>query len=150
MRAKGLAAGAALVVAGCGSTPTTPSALPPTAPTTVPTSRTVPSFGLTPTVLPATAADATANARGACSRFSLFYIRLPGGPLTAPVAQRYLAPVQQFASAAATGNPAQWDQLRRAVESLVAYVGTGAWGAASSQIDLAPVSIVYTDCRSLQ
>lgn len=123
---------------------------PTTTATTMPPSPTVPPLGYTVSVLPATAANATANARGACSRYSLLYIRLPQATVTADAARRYLAPVQQFADAAAAGNPAQWGQLRADVDGLMGLVGTSAWRTSTGQINLPAVQAVYRDCLSLE
>ena len=144
-----LVAGMAVAIAACGSASSAPLVAPPTVPTTMPTSATVPPLGFTPSVLPATAVNATANAQGACSRFSLLYIRLPQMTVSTSTAQQLLAPVQRFAAAAATGDPTQWGQLRADVDALVDYVATGAWQGTTQQINLAPVRTVELDCRPL-
>ncbi|MCU4184715.1 hypothetical protein K6U06_10115 [Acidiferrimicrobium sp. IK] len=149
LQAWALVVGAALAVAGCGG-PTTTLVAPTTTATTMAPSATVPPLGYTVSVLPATAANATANARGACSRFSLLYIRLPQATVATDAARGYLAPVQQFADAAGAGDPAQWGQLRADVDGLMGLVDTPAWRSSTAQINLPAVQAVYRDCRSLE
>lgn len=135
---------------GCGSATDSPLAVPATTTTVFPTSRTVPSFGAPTAVLEATAANAMANATGACTNFDFLYLEAAQAPVSAVQARKTLAMVTQFAEAAATGAPAQWAHLSNDVATVVNDVGTPAWDASTHQDDLAPVVALYTDCRPLE
>lgn len=141
-----LLAGAAL--AGCGSSSAGSTiSIPPTTPTTLPSAANIPAFGTTPSVLPATAANARANAQGACSRFSVLFVRLAQLTVPASEAQQKLAPVQLFAAAAATGSPTQWSQLASDVNALMNVVNGPSW-VTPSQAIIPQVASVNQDCQS--
>jgi hypothetical protein len=101
-------------------------------------------------VLPATAADATGNASGACAAFSALYVRAAGAPVASGDATPVAGRAEQFADAAASGAPAQWHQLAADVHALVAVIASPAWAASTHQDDLPQIGAVLNDCRPLQ
>jgi hypothetical protein len=111
---------------------------------------TVPPLGLTPAVLPATQANAEANARGACSRFDIVYIRLAQGVVPSARASAAVGAVTPFADAAGAGDGAQWGQLRTDVAGLAAATVAPTWTTGGPQAYLPAVRAVYDDCASLQ
>lgn len=146
-----LAGGLGAFAAGCGTSTASPVPLPPTTPSTItPPSPTVPSFGAPATVLPATAANAMANASGACSAFSALYVRAAGTSVATGDATPLAARAQQFADAAAAGAPGQWHQLAADVRALVAVIVAPAWESSPHQDDLPQIGAVLADCRPLQ
>lgn len=146
-----LTAALATALAGCGASTASPVPAPSTTATTItPPSPTVPSFGAPADVEPSTAANASANASGACAGFSVLYLQAAQTPVAASAATPQIAKVQRFAQAAATGAPAQWAQLSHDVDALVDAVASPQWAAVPNQDQLPAVQAVYADCRPLQ
>ena len=143
----GVAGGASACV---GPGPPKGAVAPVTTSTVEAPSATVPSFGDTPAVLAATAANAEANASGACARFYPLYVALAQGPVPAAAVSRQLADVTSFAQAAAAGAPARWDALLTAVRALAASVASSSWSTAASEAANPAVVAVAHDCLSLQ
>lgn len=146
-------AGALLAVAalaGCGTSTASPVAAPPTTATTLPSGPTVPAFGAPASVLPATAADATANASGACSRFATLYVELAQAPVDGASAGQAASQAAAYAAAAAAGAPTQWGQLHQDLVALSDATATPAWSTSPHQLALPQVAAVYADCRPLQ
>ncbi|MGH9059620.1 MAG: hypothetical protein ACRDZY_08930 [Acidimicrobiales bacterium] len=139
------------LVAGCGGGGSTAAVVAPsTTSTTEPLPQTVPAFGSPAAPLPATAANATSNAEGACSQFNRLYLQLAQGGVPRATAEPILTAAVAFADHASSAAPQAWRTLLTDTQALADYVHSPAWVATTSQITVAPVQTVYHDCRPLQ
>ncbi len=133
---------------GCGGS-TTAIVVPSTTTVADQAPATVPALGSPSVPLPPTAANALANAQGACSTYDRLYIQLDNGA-SINAASSVLATSLQFATNAANGARASWAQLLHDTQALADFVTSPSWNPAASEIAAAPVTRLYEDCRSLQ
>ncbi|MGH9095176.1 MAG: hypothetical protein ACRDXE_08455 [Acidimicrobiales bacterium] len=139
------------LAAGCGGGGSSAAVVAPsTTSTTEPLPQTVPAFGSPAAPLPATAANATSNAQGACSQFNRLYLQLAQGGVPRATAEPILTAAVAFADHASSAAPQAWRTLLADTQALADYVNSSSWVATSSQITVPPVQTVYHDCRPLQ